>query len=1071
MRFSDRSMGEVRPGPNRRSQSPVSWRRGRGRSAAHGAGRRGFSLVATLVLLLTAVVGVTTTAPAGAAEADFTLTMVDGGGQLALASADEPFEMENPTTVSGTIDDVTGAMSDVAFSTPDVAFEQETSGLVANITASFSTLSASGSADGLGNVNISAAVKLDIHVDVGGGAIVTDCVSEPVNLAMVSEAPYDPDTGVVTLSDPNFSIPPVAQDGICNDLVAGPINEQLAGSGNAITLTMQGALELPPPPGDPSSVTLTADEDSTSLGAPVTFTATVEPSDATGNVVFLAGSERIGQAALDDDATASVTTSALAVGQHSITARYAGNVDYEGSVSEPLTHTVTATPVLHGTIPEYFVVGGDPVEFSATVSNPTAGAAIPNLRIDMTFGQLFRLRTDTMSLEWEDDGTWTEVPLTGSNTLEAEFPDATGFALDPGESRTFDFRIRATEDSVHGRLPVAFTLVNVDPDSDPAGEVLTTFNTVEGQSWIIPAERRPVTGVAPTVTGAVGNSTPRVGDSVQMFGSFTRGGGIPTPGATGEVEVAIDGNVIDTVEITSIGSWRIEIMAGPDSIMNDLAPGEHTVSARYLGSRVYEPGVASATFTLLPWIGERYTCTMEVPSLGSIVLAARADVSAVTPASALPGTTVPLDRLEVTYWTEGSPGFLSAFNEANGMEGGLDGELLFTGGATGTFEEFQPSDQEPGAAEGYNRVADPTGSVTIEGEPGDVIDIDYLGSTMTVPLLPDVDLPMPCLPSGDGEHVASIAVAGTVVSTTAADPVVEGTSVPLTANVYPATSKGQVAFYDGDTLIGLAVVNDGVATANVADLSVGAHQITARYSGDLVNPPSVSEPLEIAVRDAIECAEQAQPGNPATVRATYLLLLHRCADTGGFDYWVDQLDSGSSVERFASRIANSLEAHRISVDDAYQLVLDRDADTAGRNFWANRLANNGRYDVLVGDLAASNEFYDQAGGTNAGWVDLAYERILQRSPDAAGKAYWLNRLDAGESRAKIAATLVRLPEPTRTLVKEAYRAILDREPTAEELSVEVPLFQDTGSRAAIYARVIGTQEFVDNAQEYPNIGF
>ena len=77
-------------------------------------------------------------------------------------------------------------MSGLTFATPPINFQQEASGLQVDITARFTLLSASGNGDGLGNVNINAAVKLDIHLDVGDGAIVTDCVSQPVNLALVS---------------------------------------------------------------------------------------------------------------------------------------------------------------------------------------------------------------------------------------------------------------------------------------------------------------------------------------------------------------------------------------------------------------------------------------------------------------------------------------------------------------------------------------------------------------------------------------------------------------------------------------------------------------------------------------------------------------------------------------------------------------------------------------------------------------------------------------------------------------------------------------------------------------------
>ena len=56
---------------------------------------------------------------------------------------------------------------------------------------------------------------------------------------------------------------------------------------------------------------------------PVTFTANVTPG-ATGAVSFFDGTTTIGDATIDPNGIASLTTSELAVGTHSITATYAG---------------------------------------------------------------------------------------------------------------------------------------------------------------------------------------------------------------------------------------------------------------------------------------------------------------------------------------------------------------------------------------------------------------------------------------------------------------------------------------------------------------------------------------------------------------------------------------------------------------------------------------------------------------------------------------------------------------------------------------------------------------------------
>jgi hypothetical protein len=80
------------------------------------------------------------------------------------------------------------------------------------------------------------------------------------------------------------------------------------------------------------------------IGQSVTFTANVSASSGTptGDVTFKDGDTSLGSGSLNASGLASLITSTLAVGQHSITAQYSGDANFAASISEPLTQVVTA---------------------------------------------------------------------------------------------------------------------------------------------------------------------------------------------------------------------------------------------------------------------------------------------------------------------------------------------------------------------------------------------------------------------------------------------------------------------------------------------------------------------------------------------------------------------------------------------------------------------------------------------------------------------------------------------------------------------------------------------------------
>ncbi|MCN9243593.1 Ig-like domain repeat protein [Streptomyces sp. RY43-2] len=109
--------------------------------------------------------------------------------------------------------------------------------------------------------------------------------------------------------------------------------------------------------------------------------------------------------------------------------------------------------------------------------------------------------------------------------------------------------------------------------------------------------------------------------------------------------------------------------------------------------------------------------------------------------------------------------------------------------------------------------------------------------------------------SAGGLHSLASAVRGTSTTTLTVSPttVAPGQPVTLTAHVTCTTGTptgGEVVFFDGTTQIGTATVDaQGNATFTTSSLSLGTHEITARFQGMGDCPASVSAPVTVTVEE------------------------------------------------------------------------------------------------------------------------------------------------------------------------------------------------------------------------------
>ncbi len=127
-----------------------------------------------------------------------------------------------------------------------------------------------------------------------------------------------------------------------------------------------------------TTTSITPSANPSAYGQSVTFTATVSPSAATGTVTFYDGSTQIATTQTISGGSASVSTSTLGVGSHTITAVYSGDANYATSTGtlsggQAVNPDSTTTSLASSKNPSNL---GDSVTFTATVIPSSATGSV-----------------------------------------------------------------------------------------------------------------------------------------------------------------------------------------------------------------------------------------------------------------------------------------------------------------------------------------------------------------------------------------------------------------------------------------------------------------------------------------------------------------------------------------------------------------------------------------------------------------------------------------------------------------------------------------------------------------------
>ena len=140
----------------------------------------------------------------------------------------------------------------------------------------------------------------------------------------------------------------------------------------------------------------------------------------------------------------------------------------------------------------------------------------------------------------------------------------------------------------------------------------------------------------------------------------------------------------------------------------------------------------------------------------------------------------------------------------------------------------------------------------------------------------------------------------------------------------------------------------------------------------------------------------------APVSRLYLAYFLRIPDTAGLEYWINQKLNGWSLEVISSAFAESAEFNNRygSLNNAdfirlvYQNIFSRSADVAGFNFYLNQLdSGNLSRGAMMTSISESTE--NIATSLSEVRIISFYYGMLRRTPEQGGYDFWVAALDAG----------------------------------------------------------------------------
>jgi hypothetical protein len=691
-----------------------------------------------------------------------------------------------------------------------------------------------------------------------------------------------------------------------------------------------------------TSTAETADVNPSLFGQSVTLTAMVaaEAPGAgipTGMVTFMDGMSSLGTGTLDGTGTATLVTSALAVGTDSITADYSGDGNFTDSTSGPLSLTVNqANTTTALTVSPSSTTYGQPITLTATIAVVSPGAGSPTGSVEFFDGSS-ALGIASLS---GNSATLSTTSLTaGAHSLSAQYLGDGNFigstsavlAQIVGQASTSTSLAASPASPVFGQLVTLTATVSVlaPGNGTPTGTVTflddsstlgtSTLNdagtayfstsaltvgshsisAVYGGDGNFTASTSssvsPTVSQASTTTSLTGSVNPSVfGQSVTFTAAVTvnaPGSGTPT------------GSVSFDDGTTVLGSTALSSGVATFST-NSLDVETHSITAVYNGDGNFFPSTSDVLSQVVNLDSTSTALTASInPAVFGHPVTFTATVTANAPGAGTPTGTisfmegsntldsVPLGTSDTVSFSTSALAVGSAMITAiysgdnNFLASSTSTSVAINQASTTTSLAASPTSTtlgQPVALTATIGVVSPgagapTGSVQFFNGTTSLGTANLSGNsaTLTTSTLPVGTESLTAEYLGDSNFSLStssavavtIAIATTIALTSSTNPSVFGQSVTFAATVTPlsgsGTPTGSVIFYDGSTSLGIATLSGKKTSLKTASVSIGSQAITADYSGDSIYASSTSAVLTQTVNQDGTTTKLSSAANPS----------------------------------------------------------------------------------------------------------------------------------------------------------------------------------------------------------------
>ncbi len=547
-----------------------------------------------------------------------------------------------------------------------------------------------------------------------------------------------------------------------------------------------------------TTTVLTSSANPITTNQPLTLTAVVTPTTATGQVQFTDGGATIGTVTLSGG-SASLTLPSLTAGTHSLTAIYQGDTNDNTSTSNTISEVVNAptSAITLAASPNPANVG-QAVTLSATVTPSSATGSVQFFDGGTSLGQS-NVANGAASLSVS-----TLTP--GTHSLTAKYLGNT--VLPQATSNTVSEVINS---------PTSAITLAAAPNPANVGQTVTLSATVSPSA---------ATGSVQFFDGgtSLGQSNLVNGSASLPVSTFTAGTHTLTAKYLGDsVFPQATSNTVSETIISPTSSTTLSASPNPANLGQTVTLSATVTPSTASGSvQFFDGGTSLGQSNLVNGSASFSTSTL---TAGTHSLTAKYLGDTVNPQSTSNTVSEVINSPASSTTLSASP------NPANLGQAVTLSATVTPSTATGSVQFF-----DGGTLLGQSNLAGGAASLSVS---------TLTAGTHTLTAKYSGDSSNPASTSNAVSEV--INSPSSVFLTVSPNPASLGQVVTLSAAVTPSSATGNVQFFDGSTLLGQSNLAGGAGSISVSTFTVGSHTLTAKYSGDSSNLAATSNAVTLTV--------------------------------------------------------------------------------------------------------------------------------------------------------------------------------------------------------------------------------